>query len=59
MKPKFREVLEMAIHDGVTCGYRRAFKYVENPHENAIMQSIEEKIMESIYEWFDFEEDDK
>ncbi len=56
MKPKAREVLELAIEQGVARGYRRANKYVENPTEEAIMSSIEECVMSAIYEWFDFEE---
>ena len=59
MKPKFREVLEMAIHDGVTYGYQRAFKHNDSPLENEIMESITRNVMDCIYEWFDFEDDDK
>ena len=56
MKPKFREVLEMAISEGVQFGYRRAHKHVENPTEGAIIDSICENVMDCIYEWFEFEE---
>ena len=56
MKPKFREVLEMAISEGVSYGYKRAFKHVENPTEGAIIDSICANVMDCIYEWFDFEE---
>lgn len=59
MKPKFREVLEMAISEGVSYGYKRAHKHVENPTEGAIIDSICENVMDCIYEWFDFEEDNK
>jgi hypothetical protein len=57
MKPKFREVLEMAISEGVQFGYRRAHKHVENPPEGAIIDSICENVMDCIYEWFEFEDD--
>jgi archaeosine-15-forming tRNA-guanine transglycosylase len=56
MKPKFRVILEQAIEEGVRRGYSRAFKYVENPTENAIIESLEDCVMSSIYEYFDFEE---
>jgi archaeosine-15-forming tRNA-guanine transglycosylase len=58
MKPKFRVILEQAIEEGVRRGYRRAFKYVENPTEDAIIEHVEEAVMSSIYEYFDFEENE-
>lgn len=57
MKPKFRNVLEMALEQGVRYGYNRAHKHVENPSEGAIIDSVVEGIMNSLYEWFDFEEE--
>jgi hypothetical protein len=59
MKPKFRNVLEMAIEDGVKYGYSRAHKHVEKPSEGAIVDSIVEQVMNSLYEWFDFEDEYK
>jgi archaeosine-15-forming tRNA-guanine transglycosylase len=56
MKPKFRVILEQAIEEGVRRGYSRAFKYVENPTEGTIIESLEDCVMSSIYEYFDFEE---
>jgi hypothetical protein len=56
MKPKFKEVLEMAIEEGVRYGYNRAHKYVENPSEGAIIDNITEGVMHCLYEWFDFDE---
>jgi hypothetical protein len=57
MKPNFRKVLETAIEQGASYGYRRAFKHVENPTEGAIIDSIVEQVMNSIDEWFEFEDD--
>ena len=57
MKPKFRVILEQAIEEGVRRGYLRAHKHVENPSEGAIIESIEDHVMSSIYEYFDFEQD--
>ena len=57
MKPKFRVILERAIEEGVRHGYSCAFKYVENPTEGAIIEHIEDAVMSSLYEYFDFEEE--
>jgi hypothetical protein len=57
MTPKFRVILEQAISEGVARGYRRAFKYVENPTENAICETIEEQVMSSLHDYFDFNKD--
>lgn len=53
MKPRFRAVLEMAIEEGVRFGYNRAFKHVENPHEDAIADSIVTEIFNSLDTWFE------
>jgi len=58
MKPKTRVILEMAIEQGVRRGYRRAFKHVDNPSEDSIIQHIEETVMGEIYEYFTFDEND-
>ena len=58
MKPKTRVILEMAIEEGVRRGYSRAHKYVEQPTEGAIIESIEEHVMSAIYEYFTFDEED-
>jgi hypothetical protein len=58
MQAKNRVILEIAIGQGVKRGYRRAYKHVENPTEEAVCFSIEEQVMESIYEYFRFDEND-
>ena len=58
MKPKFRVILEQAIEEGVRRGYSRAHKHVDNPTEGAIIEHIEVPVMSSIYEYFDFEENE-
>lgn len=55
MRPKFQPLLAECIENGVRRGYRRAFKYVENPSEEAIVESIETAIMAELYEWFEFD----
>ena len=58
MKPKFRVILEQAIEEGVRRGYSRAHKHVESPTEGSIIEHIEDAVMSSIYEYFDFEENE-
>ena len=57
MKPKFNVILEQALEEGVKRGYRRAFKHIEDPTEESICQHIEEQVMSSLYEYFDFSEE--
>jgi hypothetical protein len=45
----------MCIENGLTIGYRRAFKHTDNPTEEQITNQIRESIMNELYEWFDFE----
>ena len=58
MTPKFRVILEQAINEGVLRGYRRAFKHNEEPTEEVICETIEECVMSSLYEYFDFPNED-
>ena len=58
MKPKFRVILDQAISEGVLRGYRRAFKHNENPTEETIIETIEDCVMSSLYEYFTFPEED-
>ena len=57
MKPNFRKILEMSVEQGVSYGYRRAHKHIENPTEGAIIDSVVEQVMNSLDDWFDFEEE--
>ena len=53
MKPRFRNVLEMAIEEGARYGYHRAFKHNTEPHDDAIIDSIVTEIFNSLDTWFD------
>ena len=55
MKPKILPVLEMCIENGLSYGYRRAFKHNDDPTEDQITQAIKDAVMHEIYEWFDME----
>ena len=57
MKPKFRLILEMAIDEGVSTGYYRAHKHVEDPSPESIIESIQDHVMSKMYDYFDFEEE--
>jgi hypothetical protein len=57
MKPRFRQVLDLAIEEGVARGVHRAYKYVDNPTQEQIIASVEESVTGSLWEWFDMEED--
>ena len=59
MKPKFHKILETAVEQGVSYGYRRAHKHIENPTEGAIIDNVVEQVMNSIDEWFNFEDENK
>ncbi len=57
MKPKFRVILDQALAEGIRRGYRRAFKHNEDPSEEIICETIEDCVMGSLYEYFDFPEE--
>ena len=57
MRPKIRVILDRAIEEGVRRGYRRAFKHVENPSEEHILNTIEECVMSSVYDYFSFDDE--
>lgn len=52
--PKTQPLLEKAIEDGVTYGYRRAHKHTETPTEYEICSAISDAVMFQIAEVFDF-----
>ena len=58
MKPKFHKILEQAINEGVSYGYRRAHKHIENPTEGAIIDNVVEQVMNSLDEYFTFEDNE-
>jgi hypothetical protein len=46
----------MAVDQGVSCGFTRAYKHDENPPQDLIMEHVIKEVMNSISEWFDFDE---
>ncbi len=55
MKPKFQVILEQAIDEGVQRGYYRAHKHNDAPQPEHIIETIQECVMSSLYEYFDFD----
>ena len=58
MKPKIHVILSQAIEEGVRRGYSRAHKHNEEPTEEVICETIEDCVMSSLYEYFDFPNED-
>jgi hypothetical protein len=57
MKPKFRNILEMALEEGVRYGWNRAHKHNPNPDIDAATNAMVPAIMDTFEEWFDFDGD--
>lgn len=58
MKVNFYAIFERAIIEGVTRGYRRAHKHLDNPDEVSIVDNIHREIMNELCEYFDFNDAD-
>ena len=56
MTPKFTQLLEKCILDGVVLGHKRAYKHDSTPSETDINGSIVNEVLNEIHEWFDFDE---
>ena len=56
MTPKFLQLLEKCILDGVILGHTRAYKHNDDPSTADINQSIVNEVLNEIHEWFDFNE---
>jgi NADPH-dependent 7-cyano-7-deazaguanine reductase QueF len=54
MKPNTYVILQRAVEEGALLGYRRAFKRVENPTEEQIVDVITDAVMLTVSEVFDF-----
>ena len=47
----------MAIENGISLGYSRAFKYDDHPSAEVIKESINASILNEIHEWFEFSDE--
>ena len=55
MKPKIYNIISEAIEVGISAGYRKAHKHVDEPSDQHVIDSIHDSIMNQICEYFDFE----
>jgi hypothetical protein len=54
MEPKVSFILELAIQQGVRRGYSLAHKHVINPSADTVTDAIEDAVMSSIHDYFEF-----
>jgi len=54
MRPNTYVILQRAVEEGSILGYRRAFKRVENPTEEQIVEALTDAIMLTVSEVFEF-----
>ena len=55
MTPKFMQLLEQCVLDGVVIGHTRAYKHTDAPSESDVNMSIVREVMNEIDEWFEFD----
>jgi len=55
MKPKFREILDQAIENGIKYGWYKAHLHNDEPEESEIKGAIARAIWLEINNLFDFE----
>jgi hypothetical protein len=56
MTPKFIQLLEQCISDGVILGHTRAYKHNDAPSVANINEAIVREVLNELHEWFDFDE---
>lgn len=56
MTPKFYELLERCIEDGLELGWNRAHKHSDCPNKLTLCDEQRVAILGQIHEWFDFPE---
>ena len=57
LKARTRNVMEQAIEGGIRVGWNRAHKNIDDPKEEHIIDNLIDATMQSIDEWFHFEDD--
>jgi predicted nucleotidyltransferase len=55
MTPKFMQLLEQCILDGVVIGHTQAYKHNDVPTKSDINMFIVQEVMNEIHEWFEFD----
>lgn len=57
MKPRFFQLLEMAIENGIDYGWTQAHKHDGEPAEFEIKSKILDGVLNEICEWFHLEDE--
>lgn len=60
LTPRTYQVLERAVEEGVSYGYRRAHKHLDQgqtPSEQMLKDAIQDAVLNSITEWFHIDSD--
>jgi len=56
MKPRIHAILERCIEEGALLGYRRAYKHIDNPGAESIVDHVTTEIMGKLDELFTFDD---
>lgn len=56
MYPKTYRILSDAVEAGVKYGWRRVFKYTDQPDDESACDQIADAVMSEISEMFDFDD---
>lgn len=59
MKAKTYNLIRQCVESGVSYGWNRAHKHVDDPNPQQIKNEIEEAVMNEICEWFTFEDESR
>ena len=51
------KIISDAIENGIRYGYRRAYKHVENPSEDTIIEQIHLAVMNELCDIINFDDD--
>jgi hypothetical protein len=57
MKPRFMQLLETCIIDGVSFGHAHAYKHNDAPAKHEINEAIVNAVLIEIHEWFEFDDE--
>ena len=58
MRIKIYKLIEQIVEQGTDAGYHRAHKHTDTPNEETIKNCIEQYIMQSFDETFEFDKED-
>lgn len=56
MRPNWYVIITRAVEEGAAAGVRRAFKHTDTPTHDAIVENVEQHVMNAICEVVTFED---